>query len=288
MTRDIVFIGFGEAAQTFTGAPGWHAVSRAFDIKTDDPALRTAKIADFDRHGVTPCETCADALSSTATVLSLVTADQTQRAAETAAKHLKTGTLFLDMNSVAPERKKAASEAITRAGGHYLDVAIMAPVQPKALAVPLLISGARADLAADRLAEIGFSDVRTVGDRIGQASTIKMVRSVMIKGIEALTAECLLAAGAAGVTDEVLASLGEDWAERADYHLERMLVHGHRRAAEMEEVYATLTKLDIEPLLTGSAVQWQRRLGEIGCGAAPATLNEKLALIYSNRKQECA
>jgi 3-hydroxyisobutyrate dehydrogenase-like beta-hydroxyacid dehydrogenase len=221
-------------------------------------------------------------------VLSLVTADQALSAARNAAQHLSPGTLFLDMNSVAPQRKQAASEAIAAAGGRYVDVAIMAPVQPKALTVPLLLSGPRADEAAALLTEIGFSNIRAVGDRIGQASAIKMVRSVMIKGIEALTAECLLAADAAGVTEDVLASLGEDWAERADYNLERMLVHGHRRAAEMDEACATLESLGVDPLLTRGTVARQRALGNLGSGAAPKSLAEKLSLISTSRKQDAA
>lgn len=286
MLTDVVFIGFGEAAQTFAGAPGWRPAGRGFDKKTDDPASRAAKLAEFDRHGIRPCDTCAEAVSIAAPVLSLVTADQALRAAQHAAQHLTPGSMFLDMNSVAPQRKQAASAMITAAGGHYVDVAIMAPVRPKALSVPLLVSGPNANDATSLLEEAGFSDVRAVGERIGQASAIKMVRSVIIKGIEALTAECLLAADAAGVTEDVLASLGENWAERADYNLERMLVHGHRRAAEMDEVCATLESLGVDPLLTRGTVARQRALGALGSGAAPKNLADKLSLISTSRKQD--
>jgi 3-hydroxyisobutyrate dehydrogenase-like beta-hydroxyacid dehydrogenase len=286
MVTNVVFLGFGEAAQTFAGAMGWRPNARGFDIKTDDPALRSAKLSDFNRYDVRPCDTCAEAVSDGATLLSLVTADQAVHAARKAAKSLMPGSLFLDMNSVASRRKQAASHIITAAGGHYVDVAIMAPVQPKALSVPLLVSGPLADKAAVRLAELGFSDIRIVGEHVGRASSIKMIRSVMIKGIEALTAEFLIAADAAGVTDEVLASLGGDWTERADYNLERMLVHGHRRAAEMEEVCATLESLGIEPLMTRATVERQRALGNIGRGASPLGLTEKLSLIANSRKQD--
>jgi 3-hydroxyisobutyrate dehydrogenase-like beta-hydroxyacid dehydrogenase len=288
MTTDVVFIGFGEAAQTFAGASGWRPAGRGFDVRTDDPALRAAKLADFGRHGIRPCDTCAEAVSGGATLLSLVTADQALRAAQNAAEHLTPGSLFFDMNSVASQRKQAASDVITAAGGHYVDVAIMAPVQPKALSVPLLVSGSLADQAAARLAEVGFSDIRIVGEHVGQASAIKMMRSVMIKGIEALTAECLLAANAAGVTDEVLASLGADWTERADYNLERMLVHGLRRAAEMEEVCATLESFGVAPLLTRATLERQRAIGDIGRGEAPQDLTDKLSLIANSKKQDAA
>jgi 3-hydroxyisobutyrate dehydrogenase-like beta-hydroxyacid dehydrogenase len=107
------------------------------------------------------------------------------------------------------------------------------------------------------------------GTEIGAAAAIKMVRSVMIKGIEALTLECFLAAARAGVIDEVAASMrnnypGLDWAKIVPYNLERMAVHGERRAAEMQEVAETLRELGVEPLMTNATVKRQREMGEIG------------------------
>jgi hypothetical protein len=91
----------------------------------------------------------------------------------------------------------------------------------------------------------------------------------MIKGIEALTLECFLAAARAGVVDEVAASMrnnypGLDWAKVVPYNLERMAVHGERRAAEMEEVAETLRELGVEPLMTNATVKRQREMGQIG------------------------
>ena len=152
--------------------------------------------------------------------------------------------------------------AIEAAGGRYVDAAIMAPVQPSALSVPVLLSGLHAGGAASALAEAGFLKLGIVGAEVGRAATIKMLRSVMIKGIEALTAEMMLAARLAGVDGDVLASLGEDWARRADYNLERMRAHGARRAAEMEEVASTLEALGVEPLMTRATVARQREMAE--------------------------
>ncbi|MFX8316376.1 hypothetical protein ABTL66_19245, partial [Acinetobacter baumannii] len=89
--------------------------------------------------------------------------------------------------------------AIRAAGGRYVDVAVLAPVNPARMNVPLLVAGPDAAEAAQALGAAGFASVRMVGDEIGRASAIKMIRSVMVKGIEALTAEMMLAATAAGV-----------------------------------------------------------------------------------------
>jgi len=205
----------------------------------------------------------AEVLAGAPLLLSLVTADQAHRAAQDYAPLIAPGALWCDMNSVAPETKRAAASVVTAAGGRYVDVAVLAPVEPARLAVPLLISGDAADQAAGMLHSIGFENLRVVGPDVGRASAIKMIRSIMIKGIEALTDEMLAAARQAEVADEVLASLDasenpKPWAERAAYNLERMATHGLRRAAEMEEVAKTLRALGVAPVMTNGAALRQR------------------------------
>jgi hypothetical protein len=113
-----------------------------------------------------------------------------------------------------------------------------------------------------------------------------MVRSVMVKGVEALTAEMMLAAREAGVADAVLASLGGDWPQKADYNLDRMLLHGARRAAEMEEVAATLTELGIAPLMTRGTIVRQRALGGLLEGApVPEGIAAKLDFIVARHPE---
>jgi hypothetical protein len=92
-----------------------------------------------------------------------------------------------------------------------------------------------------------------------------MIRSVMVKGIEALTAEMIQAAEAAGVTDEVLASLDASdkampWRARAAYNVERMVTHGLRRAAEMAESATTLAELGVEPVMTAGTARRQQAM----------------------------
>ncbi len=249
-----------------------------FDIKTNSAVHAAAMRRRYAEAGVAGCDSLAEAVAPARIILSLVTADQTLMVAQAAAAFVQPGSHYLDMNSAAPPTKQAAAAAIMAAGGHYVDVAVMAPVEPARLAVPLLISGGGADAAANLLGQLGFSQRRIVGPAVGRASAIKMIRSVMVKGIEALTAEMLLASEAAGVTDEVLASLGADAAARADYSLDRMLSHGTRRAAEMVESAKTLTALGVEPLLTRGIIARHSAIGALGI-APPPGLGDKLAAI---------
>ncbi|WP_327194295.1 NAD(P)-dependent oxidoreductase [Novosphingobium album (ex Hu et al. 2023)] len=186
------------------------------------------------------------------------------------------------MNSVAPGTKRAAAEVIDAAGGRYVDVAVMAPVRPKCMDVPLLISGPHAEAGREALAGLGFTASRAVGDEVGRASTIKMLRSVMYKGVEALTAECLIACERAGVTEEVLSSFGNDWATGADYRFDRMLVHGLRRAAELREAGKTLEGLGLPPAMSSGTADWQQRLGSLEISPVPEGLPAKLTAIAAS------
>ena len=261
----VALIGFGEAGETFARSALWRGETRGWDLL---PGRRAAMAECGVETGTDP----ATALADRAFVLSLVTADAALDAARSYAPLLPEGTLWCDMNSVAPDTKREAAAAIEAAGGRYVDVAVMAPVRPAALAVPLLISGPHALAARPLLGGLGFSNIRVVGEEIGRASAIKMIRSVLVKGLEALTWDCAAAAEAAGVLDEIAASLdaGEKhlgWAERMAYNRERMTTHGERRAAEMEEAARTLLALGVEPVMTRGTVQLQR--------AAATATNEK-------------
>lgn len=288
MSKSVALIGFGEAGRTFALAGDWASDAHVFDVKTDMPATRDAKRAEYANAGIAGCDSLAEALSDAGLTLSMVTADQALIAAQAAASLLRPGAIFCDMNSVAPQTKQAAALAIEAVGGRYVDVAVMAPVHPGGLNVPLLLSGEAADEAAQLLADLGFGNIRVVGAQIGRASSIKMLRSVMVKGIEALTAECALAAEAAGVTDEVLASLdasekAKSWAERFDYNLDRMMVHGQRRAAEMEEVVVTLEGFGTGSAMTRGTVERQREIGRLGLASPEPGLSAKIRQIVNEK-----
>jgi 3-hydroxyisobutyrate dehydrogenase-like beta-hydroxyacid dehydrogenase len=164
-------------------------------------------------------------------------------------------------------------------------MAIMAPVHPRRQETPVLLAGPAAEVAAARLAGLGMRPA-LAGPRVGDASTIKMLRSVMVKGIEALTAECLLAARRAGVEGEVLASLqasdpGFDWTVRSAYSLERMMAHGARRAAEMREVAATLRELGLPDRLDVATADWQAEVGGLGLAGGPDDLADRADRILA-------
>src|SRR5262249_61938414 len=103
-------------------------------------------------------------------------------------------------------------------------------------------------------APLGFS-ARVFSGMIGQASAVKMCRSVIIKGTEALLIESMLAARLYGVEKPVLDSLSDllpvgDWEKLARYFISRSLEHGVRRAEEMRDSAVTVAEAGVEPLMT--------------------------------------
>lgn len=266
----IAFIGLGEAAVAFIS--GWGQARAfqitAFDIKSENPDTEAEISERAASLGIRACATLAEALVQADLVFSTVTADQAVVAASAAARYLNQGAVFCDLNSCAPSSKLVCEGVIAEAGGSYLDVAVMAPVHPGQNMVPCLVSGTDAERLAGILDELPMA-VRVVDGPVGRASSIKMVRSVMVKGMEALTAECTLAAIAAGVVDQVFPSMvaaspNLDMAERAGYNFERSLRHGERRAAEMDEVAKTLTDLGLPNDMSRATAEWQRRIARSG------------------------
>jgi 3-hydroxyisobutyrate dehydrogenase-like beta-hydroxyacid dehydrogenase len=265
----IAFIGFGEAGQAIAAGlreAGAVETMAAWDIlfgqARGDALKRAAGVA-----GVRIADSAADAVRGADIVVSAVTAASSVEAAQSIKPHLAGAPYFLDINSVSPGRKQETAKLLGDTG-RYVDVAVLAPIHPARHATPMLLAGPHAQAIAPALTALGMR-VNVAGPETGAAAAIKMVRSVMIKGIEALTLECFLAASRAGVVDEVAASMknnypGIDWAKVVPYNLERMANHGERRAAEMEEVADTLRELGVEPLMTQATVKRQREMGQLG------------------------
>src|SRR5262245_60688707 len=267
-TPRISFIGFGEAGQAIASGLRDTCIDRiaAWDILFPENAGAPLKSAG-ESMGVRIASSAGDAVRDTDVIISAVTAASSVDAAVSVAPHLSGNPYYLDINSVSPGRKQETAKLLGERA-RYVDVAVIAAIHPARHQTPLLLSGPHAEEISPLLREL---DMRfsVVGPDLGSAAAIKMIRSVMIKGMEALTLECFLAAARAGVLEEVTTSLKNnyptlDWTKIADYNLERMANHGERRAAEMEESAATLRELGLDPLMVDSTVKRQREMGLSG------------------------
>lgn len=267
----ICLIGFGEVGRTLAADLQSHGVTaiRAWDVQFADDAsapMQSARAARVET-GVSP----AHAVEGADLVISAVTAAQDVAAARSVASHLAEGALFVDVNSVSPSIKQQTAAIIEAGHGRYVEAAIMAPIAPRRIASSILLGGPHAQDFATLARPLGFTGLEVFSHIIGQASAAKMCRSVIVKGLEALLTESLLAARQHGVHETVIQSLqnllpGSDWHALARYMISRSLQHGTRRAEEMREAALTVRESGLDPWMseaTAQRQQWAAPFGEL-------------------------
>jgi 3-hydroxyisobutyrate dehydrogenase-like beta-hydroxyacid dehydrogenase len=273
-TDTIGLIGYGEVGKIFCAGlktqPNVIAVA-AWDNKFANPTTCDVELSQAAQSGVQVCMSMQSLCASATLILSAVTASNTLAVAREAALCMRPGTVFLDLNSASPGTKQQCAAAIEAAGAHYVEAGVMTSVPPYGIKVPLLLGGAKAADLAQVLNAWGMN-AKAVSEKLGVASAIKMSRSVMIKGLEALVIESYATARAYGVEDYVLPTLQEtfpsiDWEKQGAYFFSRVVQHGKRRAEEMREAANTVREAGFEPLMTQAIAakhQWVADLAAQG------------------------
>jgi 3-hydroxyisobutyrate dehydrogenase-like beta-hydroxyacid dehydrogenase len=266
----VAIIGFGEVGGIFGNDFAKQGIEvSVYDILLDSERHREQMLAKARSCGVQAAATLRDGLRNASLVISAVTASSALDVAQQAGPMLHGEQIFLDINSVSPETKRRAAACIEHTSGkgaaHFVEAAVMAAVPAKRLKVPMLLGGTHAVAAVDLLRSLGMN-ATALSDQVGVASAVKMCRSVMIKGLEALAVECLFAARQYGAEDAVLESLAVTypemgWKDRLpDYLISRVAEHGQRRAAELREVAQTLQEVGVDPTMAIAAAQRQEQL----------------------------
>lgn len=282
----IGFIGFGEAGSHLAGGLHSAGLNRLFTYDIVDVRERAAA-----------CHTTVvespEALARAATILiAAVTASSARTAATQIAPFLNSGLnsqhLYTDINSVSPALKQEIGAIIDRTGAGFVEAAVMAPIPPYGHRVPMLLGGSGAARFTFIMTPFGMR-LEVLPGKVGTAAAVKMCRSIVVKGLEALLFECVLGASRYGAEDRVFESLDEtfpgiDWNKLAHYMIGRSVVHGERRAHEMEEVAETLRAIGINPIMAEATARRQAWSAELGLkskfGAeGPASYRDVLDVI---------
>ncbi|OZI77905.1 DUF1932 domain-containing protein [Bordetella genomosp. 12] len=276
----IAIIGVGEVGPIFAQALGERGCAVAvYDIKLEDSATAGAIRDKAARAGARVADSLQDCLSQADWIFSAVTASQAGAVARAAARVMRPGQIFIDLNSVSPRVKQENGALVEAAGGDYVESAVMAPVPPQGVQVPMLLGGRRARALSEALNALGLR-TQAVADEVGLASAIKLCRSIMIKGHEALCLQSMQAALHFGVDGRVLASLaatfpGVGWDKGYEaYLIGRVAEHGQRRSEEMREAAAMLDELGLDAGLASAIADVQQGFAQRGRGWLHA-LDEK-------------
>lgn len=256
MPTSFAFIGFGEAAQLMSSGlseePGAGAVA-AYDIRLEDPAAAAVLHERAAACHVRLAESARAAIEGADIVLSTVPGKVAVAVARSVAGLVGKDQLYVDLNSTSPVSKRQVADAFGAQSDCCVDGAILDAVQPHRHRVPILLAGPRAGICAEKMNAAGMR-CEALGDVVGQASSVKMIRSVFIKGVEALILESMGAAEKAGVTGRIHASLDGtfgtlDWRKLTSHYLRRTHEHGPRRQSEMSQAAETLEALGMSDAL---------------------------------------
>jgi 3-hydroxyisobutyrate dehydrogenase-like beta-hydroxyacid dehydrogenase len=287
----IGFVGFGEAG--FTIANGLRSAGAdeivAFDINRHDSSRGPLIEQRAGESRTRLVDSSSELARESRIIFSTVTSSAALDAARQTVPFLGAQHVYADLNSVSPALKQQIAEVIGDSGARFVEVAVMAPVGPYGHRVPMLLGGPAASAFAEQMAPFGMRLEVLDGAAIGSAAAVKMCRSIIVKGLEALMCECVLGAGTYGADEYVFQSLNEsfpgvDWKKLADYMVGRLVIHGERRAREMEEVAETLRAIDIDPIMAEATARRQQWAADLQLNArfgpeGPRTYREVLDVL---------
>lgn len=198
-------------------------------------------------------------------VLSLVGAASAASVLADAIPAMATTSVFADMNTSGPADKRARAAVAAAGGIPFVDVAILAPVPRARIDTPLLLSGAGVGLLRPLLDELGIA-ATDVGGQAGAAASLKLLRSVFMKGLAAVVVESVSAAQSFGAEDwligQIAAELGESGHAAVHHLVEGTTKHAVRREAEMIEVREFLDSLGAAHPMTDGTIEWLHAIAE--------------------------
>jgi len=263
----VTFIGFGEAGPVFAEAlkkAGCDVSS--YDILYDDVLTFEQQWNKAKKLGVNPHLTLTEAINGADIIISTVTASNAFDAATAVAKVGKKGQMFIDLNSVSPETKLSIGKLLNDKGMNFTEAVAMDTVPALGHRVPILMCGPHAEKLSKEFADLGLN-VRNIGEQLGLASSIKLFRSIFIKGLEALFSESIEAAGKLGLHEYVIDSIqstfpGINWSYEIGYCLSRASLHAERRAAEMRQCSSMLESMQIEPIMAKAITKKHQQIAD--------------------------
>jgi len=251
----VAVLGLGEAGRRLAS----DLVALGVEVRGYDPLTVTAP------EGVTRASDPVSAMSGATTVLALTTGATALAAAESALPGLRTGVIYVDLSTASPSLKVDIAALVAGAGARFADAALLGPVPARGLATPALASGPGAQAFADAFGPLGMP-VEVVSDVPGDAASLKLLRSVFMKGLAASALESLQAAKAAGHAEwlgrEIAAVIGDPLLERLTEGSRR---HAVRRVDELHAARDLLLELGVEPRVTVASTAV---LGELASTAA--------------------
>ncbi|WP_315507773.1 NAD(P)-binding domain-containing protein [Pyramidobacter piscolens] len=291
MSVTIGYIGFGEAAYHMGKGLKSEGVEdiRAFDVALGmGGAYKDTVIARCANAGVAVAASAEEIVKNCDIVVICVPARFTASTAEGLLPFAKEGQLFVDVTTALPHVKEKEAALFAEKKAQYVDSAMLGSLVVSAHKVPMLASGNGAERWKEAMTPYGMKIALVGADsKAGEASRIKLVRSVFMKGFEALVVETFLFARKCGVEERIMDSVAGTMDKESFKDIARRmagadLIHSERRSFEVGESMELMKEVGVEPLVAAGAKERLARSAALGMntelnGVAPQTMEA----IYS-------
>jgi 3-hydroxyisobutyrate dehydrogenase-like beta-hydroxyacid dehydrogenase len=238
------FIGLGEVGSTFSremrsrGAEVYYV-----DVVDKDPG---EGIVSLPLKGL---------IHKSNIILSTVATHVAVEVAEKTAPYLTPDKTYADMNSTSASVKKQIAQIIQPSHANFIEGAILSAVGETGAKASILVSGEKAEEFSRSMNDLGLVNLRYFSGKIGDASQVKMIRSVFSKGVECLLLEMLVAGKRAGVADYLWRDIIDFMTKNSFEKVAENWIKTHplaceRRYHEMVQVIETLKEINVEPVMT--------------------------------------
>ncbi len=281
-------VGLGEIGTTFARGLRAAGVSGvvAYDAYASNGDFSELIRRRADEIGIRLADSPADLAATTRLILDVTPGTVCEASAGAFKDVLQPEHSYVALASTGPDTKTSIYEALQGTGANVCDGAILG--SPKdGHAMPIIISGPGANLVKDALSPLGMK-IEVVSATVGAATAIKIIRSVITKGVEALLTEGLLAARRHSIDEYVVTSLSRIWSKPFEQTVNNMLttsvIHAERRAEEATMSADTLKSLGLDSMMSEATSQRLARTAQLGLksqlgGEAPSDWREALRLI---------
>lgn len=286
------YIGFGEAAYNMAKGLKGEGVADicAYDVALgSEGAYRETVMQRCAEAGVRAAASSEEVVKNSDAVIIAVPARFTASTAEGLLPFAEEGQLFVDVTTALPDVKERQAQLFAERGAEYVDSAMLGSLVVFGHKVPMLASGKGARRWHDLMTPYGMKiDLVGEGAPAGEASRIKLVRSVFMKGLEALIVETLLFARKCGIEERILDSVAgsmdkDPFKKLAARMAAADTIHAERRSFEVGESIELMKALGVEPLIALGAKERLARSASFGFskdlqGVTPKGLDEVYAL----------
>jgi 3-hydroxyisobutyrate dehydrogenase len=249
----VAIVGFGEVGRAYAGA----AAAAGHDVVLIDPYPAAAAVALADRLGITVNPSPEGCVGDVHQVWICVAGDLVNKVCSSLIEELPGSAVIVDMTTASAEDKRACAAIVCAHGIAYVDIVIMGSVSTTGPRTALLAAGPRAEAVLSAFAAFGAPVKAMNGGQPGDAAAVKLLRTILTKGLETLAVECFMAAEKQGLRSALYEQLGDFDATGFVKFLEMLVTshvqHAARRMHEVQRAQTQLAEIGCPSLVLGGS-----------------------------------